>query len=214
MTRTCAGGLAGSRTMGDDNWAVGFRGRVSYRGNGDYRNDYSVFTNTAFSSTTRISSASAPRSAAAVIRKDRCVPEPHHGRRQRRLDPRAEDQATFSLTGHGGRNYATNRPDGDSTIYGGSLTWTTRFRTSSAGTSSGWERDNFKTDAFHFHPDEDDTAILRREDNLYQFGTSLVWTFGPGWTFRPEVRLHPRREQLSELQLQLTEYRIHVRKGY
>ncbi len=35
--------LAGSRTMGDDNLAGGFRGRVSYRGNGEYRNDYSLF---------------------------------------------------------------------------------------------------------------------------------------------------------------------------
>ena len=37
--------FGGSRTLGDDNLAGGFRGRVSYRGNGRYRNDYSIFMN-------------------------------------------------------------------------------------------------------------------------------------------------------------------------
>src|SRR6185369_6041800 len=31
-----------SRTVGDNNWALGPRGRVSYRGNGQYRNDYGL----------------------------------------------------------------------------------------------------------------------------------------------------------------------------
>jgi hypothetical protein len=34
-----------NRTVGESNVAVGVRGRVSYRGNGDYRNDYGLFTN-------------------------------------------------------------------------------------------------------------------------------------------------------------------------
>ena len=34
-----------SRTIGEGNLAVGVRGRVSYRGNGQYRNDYGLYGN-------------------------------------------------------------------------------------------------------------------------------------------------------------------------
>ena len=79
--------LAGSRAMGDDNLAGGFRGRVSYRGNGEYRNDYSLFVNYRYG----LDEAN-QLSFGGEVRRRR-YPEgplraqPDNGRRERRLDP-------------------------------------------------------------------------------------------------------------------------------
>ena len=208
--------LAGSRTLGDNNLAGGFRGRVSYRGDGQYRNDYSIFINYRYT----LDDAN-QLSFGGEVRRRR-YPE---GRLRARSRTTADvnmgwthvlsEAATFSMTGHGGRNYATSRPDGDSTIYGLTVDLDYAFSDTLGWFIFGWwERDNFNTDAYHFHPDEDDTVILRREDNLYEFGTSLVWTFAPGWTFRPQV-LYIRDESNSvNFNYSSTEYWINVRKGF
>ena len=208
--------LAGSRTLGDDNWAAGFRGRVSYRGNGDYRNDYSIFTNYRY----QLDDAN-QLSYGAEVRRRRYPEGPLRARSRTTADVNVgwtrvlSDQATLSLTGHGGRNYATGRPDGDSTIYGAIIDLDYAFSEQFGWYIFGWwERDNFNTDAYHFHPDEDDTVILRREDNLYQFGTGLVWAFAPGWTLRPEVLYIRDQSNSVNFNYSSTEYRINVRKGF
>jgi hypothetical protein len=207
---------AGSRTLGDDNLAAGFRGWVNYRGNGTYRNEYSIFT------TYRIKVDDDDQvSFRAEVRRNRYPSGALRARSRTTADVGigwtrvVNDQATFSLTGHGGRTYATSRPDGDSAVYGAIVDLDYTF-SSSLGwyIYAWWERDNFNTDALHFHPDEADQVILRREDNLYEFGTSLVWTFAPDWTFRPEV-LYIRDESNSvNFNYSSTEYWINVRKGF
>jgi len=100
-----------------------------------------------------------------------------------------DGRATFTLTGHGGYNYATSRPDGNSAIYGATANLDYAITNRLDGFIFGWyERDAFNTDRIHFHPDSiDETAILRRKDNLYEVGGGLVWEFAPTWTLRPEV---------------------------
>lgn len=205
-----------SRTLGDDNLAGGIRGRVSYRGNGQYRNDYSIFT------TYRHQIDEDDQlSFGAEVRRRRYPEGNLRARSRTTADVNVgwtrvvNDQATFSLTGHGGRNYATSRPDGDSTIYGAIVDLDYTFSDSLGWyIFAWWEHDNFNTDAYHFHPDEDDTVILRREDNLYEFGTSLVWTFAPGWTFRPEVLYIRDESNATNFNYSATEYWINVRKGF
>ena len=63
-------------------------------------------------------------------------------------------------------------------------------------------------------PDEDDDVILRREDNLYEFGTSLVWSFGDGWTFRPELLYIRDESNVDDFNYNSTEYWINVRKAF
>jgi len=205
-----------SRTLGDDNLAGGIRGRVSYRGNGQYRNDYSLFT------TYRHQLDEDDQlSFGAEVRRRRYPEGNLRARSRTTADVNVgwtrvvNDQATFSLTGHGGRNYATSRPDGDSTIYGAIVDLDYTF-TVTVGwyIFAWWEHDNFNVDAYHFHPDEEDTVILRREDNLYEFGTSLVWTFAPGWTFRPEVLYIRDESNATNFNYSSTEYWINVRKAF
>jgi hypothetical protein len=207
---------AGSRILGDDNLAAGFRGRVSYRGDGIYRNDYSIFT------TYRLQVDDEDQvSFRAEVRRRRYPTGALRARSRTTADVSVgwtrvvNEQATFSVTGHGGRNYATSRPDGDSTIYGATVDLDYTFSDSLGWyIFAWWEHDNFNTDALHFHPDEADQAILRREDNLYEFGTSLVWTFAPGWTFRPEVLYVRDESNVDDFNYSSTEFWINVRKGF
>jgi hypothetical protein len=66
-----------------------------------------------------------------------------------------EGNGSFSLTGHAGRNYATSRPDGNSTVYGakGALDFTVN-KTLSWGDFVWWERDLFASDNIHFRPED------------------------------------------------------------
>ena len=119
------------------------------------------------------------------------------------------------MSSHGGRNYATSRPDGDSTFYGLTIDLDYAFSDALGWYVFGrWEHDNFNTDAYHAHPDEDAAVILRREDNLYEFGTSLVWAFGPGWSIRPEVRYIRDESNSTNFNYSSTEYWINVRRGF
>jgi tetratricopeptide (TPR) repeat protein len=207
---------AGSRVLGDDNVAAGLRGRVSYRGQGTYRNDYSVFT-----TYRRQLDADDQLSVTAEVRRRRYPSGRLRARSRTTADVSigwthvVNEQATVSVTGHGGRNYATSRPDGESTIYGAivDLDYTVSD-TLGWYVFAWWERDNFNTDRIHFHPDTIDDVILRREDNLYEFGAHLVWTFAPGWTFRPQVVYIRDESNAADFNYSSTEYWINVRKGF
>jgi tetratricopeptide (TPR) repeat protein len=183
--------LAASRAFGESNVAAGFRGRVSYRGEGYYRNDYSIFGNWRH----RYDEDNQFTLGAELQR--RRYPD---GRLRERSRTTAtlnagwvrslfDGRGSFTVTAHGGANYATSRDDGDSTIYGATIELDYAFTDRLDGfLFAWWERDAFNTDAVRFYPDSlDETAILRRKDNLYELGGGLVWEFVPRWTLRPEI---------------------------
>lgn len=182
---------AGSRMLGEGNLALGVRGRVSYRGDSTYRNDYGVFTNYRY----RLDPDNQV-SAGAELRRRR-YPE---GRLRERtfstgvvnvgwVRALAEGQASFSLNAHAGYNFATDRPDGESSVYG----LTGQFDFTLTETVSGfvfgwWEHESFNNERLHFHPDRAGQVVsLERRDNLYEIGGGLVWELGRGWSLRPEV---------------------------
>ncbi|HET9042835.1 MAG TPA: tetratricopeptide repeat protein [Burkholderiales bacterium] len=209
---------AGSRAFGENNLAVGFRGRVSYRGGGQYRNDYSIFTNYRY----RYDEDN-QFTVGAELQRRRYPDGPLRERSRTTATATAgwvrslfDGRGSFSLTGHGGYNYATSRPDGDSAIYGATANLDYTFTDRLAGFMfAWWERDAFNTDAIHFHPDSlDEGVVLRRKDNLYEFGGGLVWEFARGWTFRPEI-LYIRDESNSVgFNYSSTEYWLNVRKAF
>ena len=210
--------VAGSRAFGENNLAVGFRGRVSYRGEGYYRNDYSIFTNYRY----RFDANNQFTLGAELER--RRYPE---GRLRERSRTAAtanagwvrslfEGRGSFTLTAHGGYNYATSRPDGNSAIYGATANLDYTFTDRLDGfIFAWWERDNFNTDAIHFHPDSlDETAILRRKDNLYEFGGGLVWEFVKTWTLRPQILYIRDQSNAVGFNYSSTEVWVNVRKGF
>lgn len=183
--------FAGSRAMDEGNLALGVRGRVSYRGDGIHRNDYGVFTNYRY----RLDPDNQV-SVGAELRRRR-YPE---GRLRERtfstavanvgwVHSLAEGRASVSVNAHAGYNFATDRPDGDSAVYGliGQVDFT--LTESVSGFVFGWwEHDSFDAERIHFHPDAIDQGVsMRRQDNLYEVGAGLVWDLGRGWSLRPEL---------------------------
>jgi tetratricopeptide (TPR) repeat protein len=180
-----------SRPLGEDNLRFGVRGRVSYRGDGAYRNDYGVLAQYRH----RID-ADNQLAFGAELRRRR-YPD---GRLRERTRSSADasvrwirslwgGSGSFSVTGHGGQHFNTSRPDGDSTFWGATVALDFTLTESLGGFVFGWyERDQFNIDRIRFHPDAVDNApVSSRKDDLYEVGAGLVWDFAPGWSLRPEI---------------------------
>ncbi|MDI9239836.1 tetratricopeptide repeat protein [Lysobacter sp. LF1] len=210
--------IAGSNSFGDNNLALGLRGRVSYRGNGDYRNDVSGFT-----SYTRNLNTDNQLTLGLDVRRRRYPEGPLRDRSRTTATASvgwstslAGGAGSFSLTAHGGRNYATSRPDGESNVFGATASFDYTFNDSLDGfLFVWWERDSFNTDAVHFHPDAlDQAVVLRREDNLYEGGAGLIWTFAPKWSLRPELLYIRDQSNSVTFNYSSTEAWINVRRAF
>ncbi len=183
--------VGGSRTMGEGNLALGFQGRVSYRGESTYRNDYGLFADYRY----RLDPYNQIAVGGEVYRRR----YPQGAQRENIYSSAlanlewvhalAGGQASLSLKGHAGYNFATGRPDGDAMIYG--LEGTVDFKLTSQLSGfifATWEHNAFAAENYHFHPDAyDESVALRRRDNLYEVGGGLVWSLGQGWSLRPEL---------------------------
>jgi tetratricopeptide (TPR) repeat protein len=207
-----------SRSLGEGNVAFGVTGRVSYRGNGQYRNDYGVFTDYRY----RVDEAN--QLAVGALLQRRSYPEGPLRERSRTLaDVRVSwtralfgGAGSFKLMGHGGYQYATSRPDGDSPVFGvqASLDYTVSERLG-AYLSGTWERNRFNTDALHYHPDALDEAFtLRRRDNLYEAEVGLVWELAPRWTLRPRILYVRDESNAVAFNYSSTEAWMTVRKDF
>ena len=209
---------AGSRAFGENNLAVGSRGRVSYRGDGQYRNDYGLFTEYRH----RLDPQN-QLTLGAEVRRRRYPEGPLRDRSRTTAEASIgwvhsllEGRASFGLRGHGGYNYATSRPDGESAIFGATINFDYTFsKTLDAFLFGWWERDAFNTDRIHFHPDAlDQGVVLRRKDNLYEVGAGLTWEFAKTWTLRPEVLYIRDQSNSVGFNYSSTEYWINVRKRF
>ena len=210
--------VAGSTALGDDNVAVGLRGRTSYRGDGDYRNDVSIFGDY------RIQYDENNQFTVGADVRRRRYPEGDLRDRSRTtaqvmagwVHSFLEGRGSFSVSGHAGRNYATQRADGDSNVYGATVALDfTVNKTLGWGTFLWWERDSYNADAFHFHPETlDNTVTLRRKDNLYEVGAYLVWEFVPTWTLRPELLWIRDQSNSVGFNYSSTELWLNVRKTF
>ncbi|MGJ7511984.1 tetratricopeptide repeat protein [Variovorax sp. GT1P44] len=210
--------LAGSRAFGENNLAAGFRGRTSYRGDGDYRNDVSIYTDYRMRY-----DPDNQFTLSADVRRRRYPEGPLRARSRTTALVSAgwirsfmEGDGSFSVTGHAGHNYATSRPDGSSDVFGATaaLDFTVNKQWS-WGTFVWWERDAYNSDNIHFHPDTLGNAVLlRRRDNLYEVGAYLVWEFAPTWTLRPELLWIRDQSNSIGLNYSSTEIWLNVRKSF
>jgi tetratricopeptide (TPR) repeat protein len=207
-----------SRGLGEGNLAFGLVGRVSYRGDGQYRNDYGVFTDYRY----RIDEDNQVTVGALLQR--RSYPEGPLRERSRTLADisvswtRALFGGAGSLTlmGHGGYQYATSRPDGDAPVAGVQASIDYAFSELLGGYLLGmWERNRFNADAIHYHPDAlDEAFVLRRRDNLYEVEAGLVWELAPTWTLRPRILYIRDESNAMAFNYSATEAWLTVRKDF
>jgi hypothetical protein len=175
----------------DNNLTAGVRGRVSYRGEGDYRNDYGVF------STYRILLDENDQLTLGAEFRRRSYPEGRLRSRSRNtteLDVNwnrslLDGKASFSLDAFGGWENATqNRVDGNASFYGLSPTYNFTINEDWGGyVFFWWQNDSYNSERYSSEPPDDVVAVATRADDLYELGGGLTWEFGDGWSLNPEI---------------------------
>lgn len=209
---------AGSRSFGEDNLALGLRGRTSYRGEGIYRNDYGLFADYRY----RLDTDNQLTTGGELRRRR----YPNGAMQDRTFSSAVVNigwvhalnggDSSISLVAHGGYNFATNRPDGESVVYGLTANYDFTLTKTLGGFLFGWwEHDSFDTDRIHFHPDAIDQSVnLTRKDNLYEVGAGLVWDFAPGWSLRPEILYIRDQSNATAFNYSSTEAWINIRTDF
>ena len=205
-----------SRPVDDDNLRFGMRGRVSYRGDGQYRNDWGAFADyrLGLSETDQVTFG-------GEVRERRYPSGPLRSRTRDVAEltgswthALANGRTSVTLGGQLTQEWATQgRPDGDGSFWGvngeidHSLSDTLDgfFWWSYANESYDDERPDFSTDA----------NLLRvRNDDLWNFGGGLVWRFGSGWTLRPTLEYNWEESNIDALAYSSTEVWLTARKSF
>lgn len=178
-----------SRTLGEANLAGGVRGRVSYRGNGNYRNDFGVYGNYGL----RLDSGNQV-SVGAEVRQRRYPSGPERERTRNIFELTGgwthalfDGKASFTLAGQAGREFNTTRSDGDTNFFGLSPSFSFTLARNWSGFVFGWwQNDRYNIERLGADGDGI-VGIGTRNDNLYEVGGGLTWQFAPNWSLNPEI---------------------------
>jgi len=177
-----AGHLASSK-------ATGLRGRVSYRGDGDYRNDFGLYGNDRL----RLVPDNQVAVGAGIAR--RRYPTGPLREPTRNLvavtgswtHAQLDGKASFTMDRFAGREFNTQCADGDANFFGLSPTLISTLTDKLGDFVFGWwqnDRHNIeRLGADGGGPVGNGT----RNDNLYEVGGGLTWQFAPCWSLNPVI---------------------------
>jgi hypothetical protein len=205
-----------SRPVDDDSLRFGMRGRVSYRGDGQYRNDWGVFAtyDIGFGPNDRLT-------LGGELRERRYPRGPLRSRTRDIAEftagwshSLANGRTSFGLGGAFGQEWATQeRIDGDNTFWSVNGSFDHSFSDNLdlflwaeyVNEAFDEERPDFTTD-----PD----LLLTRTDDLVYVGGGLVWGFAPGWSLRPTFEYDWEGSNIPALEYSKTEFWLTVRKSF
>lgn len=205
-----------SRPVDDDNLRFGMRGRTSYRGDGQYRNDWGAFA------TYGIGFGANDRLAMTGELRERRYPSGPLRVRTRDIaeltalwtHSLANGRTSLSLGGSFAEEWATQeRIDGDASI------WSIRSSLDHSFSDSldafffleYWE-EGYDEERPDFSTDED--LLVQRSDDLVYAGGGLLWSFAPGWTLRPAIEYDWENSNIPALAYSKTEVWVTVRKSF
>jgi tetratricopeptide (TPR) repeat protein len=207
-----------SRVFDDNNVAIGFRGRNSYRGNGYYRNDYALFTEW------RIRVDERNQVVVAGEIRDRVYPSGTLRERSRVvaegglgwLRSFADGRGSFQVNAITGVESAVaGRPDGDVVYWGVNGTLNYAFTPKLNGFLYAiYKRDDYNLERARVDPTLGSVGYLKRSDNLLDVGGGLVWEFAPTWTLRPEFLYNNDDSNTALNRWSYIEAWINVRKSF
>ena len=207
-----------SRTLGENNLAVGLRGRVSYRGDGQYRHDYGLYGNWRY----RANPDNQFTVGAEFRRRDypngplnsrsHNIAELTGGWTHSLLDGRA----SFSLVANGGREFATNnRIDGDANFFALTPTLNFTFTDQLSGFVFGfWEHVRYNEERPNLGADGRVLSIEKRTDDIYEVGTGLTWQFAKSWSLNPEVLYVREHSNILAANYSSTETMVNLRLDF
>jgi hypothetical protein len=204
-----------SRTLGENNVALGVRGRVSNRGNG-YRNDYGVFANwrVRLNATNQLSLEGEVRRRSYPTGRERDLSR-NIGEGWVRWTHAFSDRGDFSLSANGGSEWASSIPDGNASILGAegdfNLAVTKRF---DVFLFALWLHHNFNENQTHFDPALNTIGEFSRVDNDYELGGGVVWNLGRGWSVRPDFLYIRELSNVPINDYHSMEFRVNVRKYF
>lgn len=181
------GALRGTRDGG--NWTAGTRGRVSYRGNGNYRNDFGAFGEYGWQL-----DEDTDLGAGLEVRQRRYPTGRLRDRTRNIVELTgswtrafADGDASFTLSGQLGREFNTRRQDGNSNFFGLSPQVSYSFSEDLGGNFFvWWQNDRYNIERLG-PPGDEILGIGSRNDDLYEVGGGLSWEFAPDWSLNPEV---------------------------
>jgi hypothetical protein len=206
-----------TRALSGGSQAVGVRGRVSYRGDPGYRNDYGLFANREWTldSEDRLTvEAEVRRRKYPSEQRDRSYTNAGLNGTWNRAE--SDGRGNFSLTVTAGHEWADNdRTDGDQTFYGASADWDRDLGPTASLFLFAWYQHNgYHTDQVVF--DEDDVAVAEgsRADDLYELGGGIVHRFAEGWTLRPEIVYVRDESNEASATYSSTEVWVTVRRAF
>ena len=205
-----------SRAVGDGNWAGGVRGRVSYRGNSDYRNDFGVFGNV------RLRLDEDNQIGAGLELRQRRYPTGPLRERTRNIVEASgswthalwDGKASFTLAGQFGREFNTQRADGDANFFGLSPSIDFSLAKNLGGFAFvWWQNDRYNVERLGAAGDRL-SGIGTRNDNLYEVGGGLIWEFHPSWTLNPEILYIRDQSNVLAANYSSTEIWVTLRKDF
>jgi tetratricopeptide (TPR) repeat protein len=206
------------RTIGEGNLAAGLRGRVSYRGDSSYRNDYGLYGNYRY----RLDPDNQLTVGAEFRRRD--YPNGPLRARSRNIAELTgswthsllDGKASFTLAAFGGREFATDdRPDGDNNFFGLSPTLNFTLTDKLGGFVFGWwQSDRYNIERLNVGPADEILGIDTRNDNLYEVGGGLTWQFAPSWSLNPEILYIRDESNILAVNYSSTEIWITLRKDF
>jgi hypothetical protein len=207
-----------SHVMGDANIAFGVRGRASYRGNGQTRNDYGVFTEVRF-----LPNPDNQFSFGAEIRR-RNYPQGDLRERSRNIVEFSGGwnrtlfggKANFSLTAGGGLEVATDdRPDGDSMFVTVSPFLSFNLSDHWGGfVYLWWQNDAYSVERLNTDLADQAAGVASRTDDLLEIGGGLTWELGRAWSLNPEIVWVRDFSNVTFINYSSTELHLTLRKDF
>lgn len=207
-----------SHEMASANIAIGARGRASYRGNGQTRNDYGVFTQIRF-----LNDSDNQFSFGAEFRRRNY---PQGPLRERTRDIVAfnagwkralfDGGASLSVEASGGLENATSgRPDGDSAFFNVSPSVNFTISEKWGGfIYLWWQNDAYSVERINSDIADSVPALARRNDDLVEIGGGLTWELGPGWSLNPEIVWIRDYSNILFVNYSSTELHLTLRKDF
>lgn len=205
-----------SRNVGEGNWVAGVRGRASYRGDGIWRNDFGLYGNY------RLRLDADNQVAAGLEVRQRRYPPGRLRERTRNIVEATgswtrsllDGKASFTLAGQAGREFNTQRADGDANFFGLSPSLNYNFTENLGGfVMFWWQNDRYNIERLGA-PGDRLVGIGTRNDNLYEVGGGLTWQFAPKWSLNPEILYVRDRSNILAANYSSTEAWITLRRDF
>lgn len=205
-----------SRNVGDANWIVGLRGRASYRGDSNWRNDFGLYGNY------RVRLDPDNQVGTGLEVRQRRYPTGPLRERTRNIVEASgswthsllDGKASFTLAGQAGREFNTERADGDANFFGLSPSVGFSITRNLGGFAFfWWQNERYSIERLGA-PGDSLVGIGTRNDNLYEVGGGLTWQFLPTWSLNPEILYIRDSSNILAARYSSTEIWITLRKDF